>query len=152
MSATPTAVERPPPLSEGGGPGGPSPVALLPDYIRRLEKHRTGRSAVHIRLSALMAFNRREQHVRAAASGFEALILQFQGQLFVLANSDLLLFYRTEAQPDVETEVRKVCFLFGDDPLFGDPRNRLTFVRWYNLADEYDAVLRLARGGARMRR
>ncbi|MCW9002571.1 MAG: EAL domain-containing protein, partial [Rhodospirillales bacterium] len=41
---------------------------LLLDYIQRLEQHKKGRHAVHIHLSRLKPFNRRDHHIRAATS------------------------------------------------------------------------------------
>ena len=58
----------------------PSQENLLLDYVRRLEKHRGGRQVVHVHLSQLRPFNRREQHIRAATSSFDPLISTTMGQ------------------------------------------------------------------------
>ena len=95
----------------------PSQENLLLDYIHRLEKHKDGRKVVHIHLSKLRSFNRREQHIRTAAGNFEGMVKTMQGQLFSLKSSDFIFVYKEEARPQVEIAVQKVRFLFNDDPL-----------------------------------
>ena len=97
--------------------GQPSEENLLMDYVRRLEQHKGGHKALHIHLSGLRPFNRRENHIRVAAASFETLVTALQGQLFVLKNSDIFLVYLREVEHDVETEVQRVRYLFSDDPL-----------------------------------
>jgi len=123
----------------------PNQESLLLDYAQRLEKHKKNRGAVHIRLSILKPFNRREQYIRAAASGFDALIKALQGQLFTLGNSDLLFIYKYESRTQVETVVQKVRFLFSDDPLLAeDDEDNREFCTWYDAETEYGKILRLA--------
>jgi len=124
----------------------PSQENLLLDYIRRLEKHKGGRRAVHLHLSGLRAFNRREQHIRAAANGFEPLIQALQGQLFVLGNSDLFFIFKAESQPHVETEVQKIRFLFSDDPMMDEHGGRARFATWYDVEQDFNHILHLVQG------
>ncbi len=125
--------------------GAQSQENLLLDYVRRLEKHKDERKVVHVRLSRLRPFNRREQHIRAATSTFEPLIADLRGQLFTLSNADLFFAYKREIQPQVETLVQKIKFLFSDDPLIAEEaENRSAFADWYDCADEYDDILKLA--------
>lgn len=122
----------------------PSQEHLLLDYMHRLEEHRGERRAVHIHLSALKAFNRREQHVRAAASGFEGLIKDLMGQLFILGNSDLIFIFKREALAPVETAVQKIKFLFSDDPLLDEDADSSLFASWIDVEQDYDSLLRYA--------
>lgn len=124
----------------------PSQENLLLDYVHRLETRTEGRKAVHIHLSKLRSHNRREQHVRAAASSFETLVKSLLGQLFVLKNADFVLIYKVEAQPRVETVVQKVRFLFGDDPLLDDEAGERQFATWYDAETEFAEILHLAQG------
>lgn len=119
---------------------------LLLDYLRQLEKHKKGRRAVHLRLSLLRPVNRREHHIRAAADGFDSLVATSRGQLFVLGNSDLFFTYRTDAHPRVETEVRKVRFLFSDDPLFSENHNQASFAIWFDVERDFRDIVRQVRG------
>ena len=125
--------------------GQPSEENLLMDYVRRLEQHKGGRKALHIHLSALRPFNRRENHIRVAAASFETLITALQGQLFVLKNSDIFLVYKREAKHDVETEVQRVRYLFSDDPLILEEsrEDSSPFCTWYDVEIQFEELLRL---------
>lgn len=121
----------------------PSQENLLLDYVHRLENHRSGREVVHIRLSALKAFNRREQHVRAAASSFEPLIKTLYGQLFTLKNSDLFFIFKHGARAQTETIIQQVRYMFSDDPLFEEGKDDKSgkFAVWYDAETEFDEIL-----------
>lgn len=125
----------------------PSQENLLLDYVRRLEKHKRGRLSVHIRLSGLRPFNRREHHVRVAADNFEPLVKDLHGQLFILKNSDLFFIYKAEVQGQVETAVQKIRYLFSDDPLLADEDDgSRRFASWYDVEREFDKILEFAQG------
>ncbi|MCP5366274.1 MAG: EAL domain-containing protein [Hyphomicrobiales bacterium] len=132
-------------LTPDGARRGASQENLLLDYVRRLEKHQQGRRVVHLRLSALRPFNRREHHVRAAAHSFEPLVAAMAGQLFTLRSADLIFIYKQEVQGQVETIAQRIRFLFSEDPLMSEEGGH-RFVSWYNVETDYDAVLALARG------
>lgn len=119
---------------------------LLIDYLHRLERHRSERRAVHIHLSELQSVNRREHHMRIAVSTFEGLVKMLQAQVFTLANSDLMVVYKAQAQDEVESAIVKLRFLFSDDPLIiNDAQGRKgTFCTWYDLEREYDVLVSLA--------
>lgn len=121
---------------------------LLLDYLRRLEKQKEGRKAVHVRLSGLKPFNRREQHIRAAVSSFEPLVQDMEGQLFTLKNLDLVFIYKDTSQPRVETVAQKVRFLFSDDPLLESTDPERCFVTWYDVTTQFEDVLRLVQSMA----
>lgn len=119
---------------------------LLIDYLHRLERHRSERRAVHIHLSELASINRREHHMRIAVSTFEGLVKMLQAQVFTLANSDLMVVYKAQAQDEVESAIVKLRFLFSDDPLIIDDAQgrKGTFCTWYDLEKEYDILVSLA--------
>lgn len=121
----------------------PSQENLLLDYLRRLEKQKEGRKAVQIAISGLKPFNRREQHIRAAASSFEPLVQDLEGQLFTLKTQDLVFIYKDTSHPRVETVVQKVRFLFSDDPLLEEDNPEKSFVTWYDVASQFEEILRL---------
>ena len=88
---------------------------------------------VHIHLSKLRPFNRRDQHIRAASNGFEPMVKNLDGQLFGLKNGDLFFIYKSEIQPRVETTVQRARFLFSDDPLFDDDEEGAkAFSTWWD--------------------
>ncbi len=125
----------------------PSQDQLLLDYLRHLESHQEGRGAIHLRLSKLQAFNRREHHIRAAAEAFDNLVASRDGQLFFLDNGDLLLIYALDRHGGVETAVQSVRYFFGDDPLLGEFQGgRHAFCRWYDIASQFEELVGLAQG------
>lgn len=127
----------------------PSQENLLLDYVRRLEKHQEGRLAVHIRLSGLRPFNRREHHVRVAADSFEPLVKALQGQLFILKNSDLFFIYKFEARGDVDIAIQKIRYLFSDDPYLADEEDdQKKFAHHFDVQSEFDKILRFAQSMA----
>lgn len=125
----------------------PSQDQLLLDYLRRLELQREGRGAVHLRLSKLQAFNRREHHIRAAAEAFDNLVASRDCQLFFLDNDDLLLIYVLDRRGGVEAAIQSVRYFFGDDPLLGEAEvGRYAFCCWYDVASQFDELVCLAQG------
>jgi len=124
----------------------PSQEQLLVDYVRRLEQHAAGRSLAQVHLSALRPFNRRDQHLRAAATEFEPLIKSQSGQLFLLKNGDIFFFFKNEARGQVETAVRKVKYMFSDDPLVADEeKTGTTFSSWYDAHSQFADIQRVVK-------
>ncbi|NQV44622.1 MAG: hypothetical protein HQ501_06940 [Rhodospirillales bacterium] len=122
----------------------PSQERLLLDYVQRLEKHRDGRSMVQVHLSALRPFNRREQHLRAAANIFDSIIKAMAGQLFVVKNGDMFFFFKNDVRGDVETAVQQVKYMFSDDPLVADEAEaRTVFATWLDAIGEFEEIQRI---------
>lgn len=120
---------------------------LLLDYMRRLEEQKDEHMAVHLHLSALKPYNRRDHHIRAAENSFENLIKSLHGQLFMTKNSDMFFFFKAAAQAQTETVVQKVRFLFGDDPLLeNEDADENRFSTWYNIAHQFEELLHLIEG------
>lgn len=120
--------------------------SLFFDYVRRLEHHRQGREMIHLHLSKLRPFNRREHHIRVAADAFEGMVKELLGQIFVLNNSDIFFIFKTEAMGQVEQALEKVKFLFGDDPLLSeDESDGQGFSSFYDVEHEYDTIVTMAR-------
>ena len=117
---------------------------LLLDYLNRLERHRAERRAVHIHLSGLSTQNRREQHLRIAVGAFDNLVKMLQAQAFSLANCDLMVVYKAQAQDEVESAIVKLRFLFSDDPLILDDPQKGTLCTWYDLENEYETLVSLS--------
>ncbi len=127
----------------------PSQEKLLVDYIHRLEKHKAGRGLVHVHLSQLRPFNRRDQHIRVAAGHFEGMVSDMTGQLFTLKNADLFFVFKDEVRPQVETTLQKVRFLFSDDSLVDEEGiDGREFATWYDASDQYEDIVQLVQGMA----
>jgi hypothetical protein len=127
--------------------GLPSGEALLLDYAERLAKYLPGRRAVHVHLAELQPLNRREQHLRMAASAFDPLVRRAQGQNFRLSNGDLVVVVKDVTVAEIDDVVLRLRFMFGDDPLVHVPDDALgqaKFCDWYDLERQYPAFLALA--------
>lgn len=122
--------------------------ALLAEYLRRLESRKEGRLAVHVMLSRLRPFNRREHHLNAARAGLAQLADERRGQLFVLANADLFFFFSKDVEGLVRTEIMRVRFLFTEDPIVAKASDTDGFITWYAVDRQYDALVRAARGAS----
>jgi hypothetical protein len=119
----------------------------LVDYVERLSRFRQGRRAIHLHLSQLQPYNRRDHHLRIAVATFEAMVRLFEGQAFLLGNSDIV-FIANEATPAaIEEAVVRVRYLFEDDPLIrrDAAENAARFCTHYDLGAEYDHFLHKVR-------
>ncbi|MPY73220.1 MAG: hypothetical protein GEU87_03065 [Alphaproteobacteria bacterium] len=113
---------------------------LLLSYLQRLDRHRTGRRAVHIHLSNLRDHNRKSHHIKIAGNTFEGLVRHFEGQMFALANGDLIFVCTGASVEEMDDAVMRLRFLFSDDPLaILDVADN--FSTWYNLEIQYHELL-----------
>jgi len=111
---------------------------LLLDSVIRLERSPAGRRAVVMHLSRLRPDNRGAPQIRIAANTFEALIKQFEGQIFVLQQGDIVFLCRDENVISVDGAVTKVRYLFGDDPLVSQSEESVDgFSTWFDLGADY---------------
>ncbi|MBI3452385.1 MAG: hypothetical protein HY057_06050 [Rhodospirillales bacterium] len=123
----------------------PSQETLLLDYAQRLDRHRAGRCAVHVHLSKLRAYNRRDQHIRIAANTFENLVGTYEGQIFILSNADLVFVGKGASFADIDGAVIKLRYLFSEDPLSqAENDSRDPFCTWYNIETQYPEFFALA--------
>jgi hypothetical protein len=132
---------------------GPSQEYLLLDYLQRLGRNLEGRMAVHIHLSRLRPQNRQDHHIRIAAATFEGMVNNYEGQIFVLSNSDLFFICKDAAIEDIDAAIMKVRYLFSEDPLSqGDEEEDLArFCTWYNVESQFDELLDIVKSMHRER-
>ena len=116
----------------------------LLEQVDRLSRHRDGRRAVHVHLSRLRSENRRDHHLRIAASTFENQVRSFEGQLFRLANQDLFFVYRDVDPSEIDEAVMRLRYLFTDDPLVQDSDEADGFCTWYDLTQQYNELKAVA--------
>lgn len=112
---------------------------LLYNFTERLQRHPFGWRAVVLNLSRLRPDNRRAQQIRIAANTFEGLVRHFEGQIFLLAQGDIVFICKDADVGSVDGAVNKVRYLFGDDPLASatDDIQSDGFSTWYELARDY---------------
>ena len=118
---------------------------LLLDYARRLGRHPLGRRAIVIHLSRLRPDNRRAHHIRIAANTFEALVKQFDGQIFLLQNADIIFICKDASIAVIDEAIMRLRYLFGDDPLAAelDESGPDRFATWYDIERDYQEFLAL---------
>ncbi|MSP47732.1 MAG: hypothetical protein EXQ95_00235 [Alphaproteobacteria bacterium] len=135
------------------GSRAPSQEYMLLDYLQRLGKNLEGRRAVHIHLSRLRPQNRRDYHIKIAAATFEGIVQNFEGQTFILSNSDIFFVCKGASVTDIDTAVMKVRFLFSEDPLSQgeDEEDLARFCTWYSLELQYDEVFQMVQQSHRER-
>ncbi|HEY0524959.1 MAG TPA: hypothetical protein VGD08_16315 [Stellaceae bacterium] len=130
-----------------GGENAASQEYLLLEHAERLGRFRAERRAVHIHLSRLRPYNRREHHIRVAANTFESLVNQFEGQLFLLANADIVFICKGGNVAAIDDAVMRLRYLFDEDPLIqgdrGEPDG--SFCTWYDIEREYERFLAAVR-------
>ena len=123
--------------------------ALLLEYVQQLEKTRGGRKALHVHLSQLRPYNRRDNHLRTAAANFDPIVRAANGQLFAVANGDLFFFYKAEVQAQVDAVVQRLRYLFGEDPLVtAEGADGKEFASVLDAERQYDDILYAARSVA----
>ncbi len=119
--------------------------APLADHLRRILNNRRGCIAVHIHLSRLRPYHREPTHVRIAVRAFEYLSNNYDANLYVAANCDLVLMCRDVRVNDIDVAIRKLRNLFAEDPLiFGDDGGRgERFASWYDLEADHEVFSRV---------
>lgn len=125
----------------------PKHEELFLDYAERVAKHRRGRRAVHLQLSGLQRPNRRETHVRVAVQSFDALVNRYEGQCYLMSNSDIVVIVKDAAISQIDDVVLKLRYLFREDPFVeGDHKegDGERFCNWFDLEQDYDTFLQFA--------
>ncbi len=118
----------------------------LMDYMDFLERHKTGRRAIHIHLSKLQPQNRRDQNLRIAVATFEDLVKQHDGQIFLLSNGDMVFVAKVGTAADIDAAVNRVRFLFSEDPLAQyDITEAGQFCTWYALETQYQTFYQVVK-------
>lgn len=127
----------------------PEPEVLLLDYAERLTHHRAGRRVLCLALSALVPPTRNDEHWRIVDNLVQPLILRHGGEIFRLRSGDVVTVFTSADKALVERLTLKLRYLFRDDPLIEaeekEPGGESRFCRWFDLNDDYDGFLGLAR-------
>jgi hypothetical protein len=121
----------------------------LLDYVERLGRLRDGRRALHLHLSRLKLHNRRDHHLRIAINTFETNVKSLEGQIYRLANQDIVFIYKSVDPALIDEAVMRVRYLFTDDPLAEVPEIDAgidPFVSYYDVDRDFQKLLELVRG------
>lgn len=120
----------------------PKQEELLTDYADRLRQHCKGRSAVHLRLSALKPVNRKPHHLRIAAAVFDPLIRRHDGQIFQLETGDIVFVGREVPAGSLDDAILKIRYMFREDPFIERieaPESSEIFDTRFDLEQDYAA-------------
>ena len=124
------------------------PEEQLADYVGRLKRHRSGRIALHVKLSALSRVYRHDHHLRTAEGPLRDLLKQHQGQFFRLGNGDFVCIAKAP-RAAFDAAILKIIYMMRDDPHLKsaiDAGEEDAFLcGWYELERDYDALCDLAR-------
>lgn len=121
------------------------------EYARSLKRHTQGRRAVIVRLSVLGKYHRQPHHLRTASKAFDILQKKFEGQIFVLSNSDIVVCLKGARVSAIDDVIIKVRYMFqGDEELkaLEARSDQDEFCHWFDLEDEYKAFLATAKSRA----
>lgn len=133
-------------MSQVGRDELPNEESVLLDYVERLNRFRSGRRAIHIHMTRLKPFNRRQHHLRVAAATFETLIRSYEGALFRIFNSDIVVICKGAPVAKIDEFVLRLRYLFSEDPLMkGAEGEADEFCSWFDVEQDYDTLLDLAR-------
>ena len=119
----------------------------LVEFLERLSRNRDGRVAVHVQLSRLRPWQRREQHLRLATSTFADLVRPLQGQGFVLRNSDIIFVGHSRDLEPLTDAVERLRGMFAEDQSapMADVSVADDFCSWINLTTRFDEFMAWAR-------
>ncbi|GHF16129.1 hypothetical protein GCM10017044_08000 [Kordiimonas sediminis] len=134
----------------------PGIVQDLKEYLASLKQHRSGRIAVHLRISGLERHLKQQSYRIAAAAHLKPLIDKYSARTFTLENGDIFLITNGASIANINNtlwnlrdEYKESSFL---QSVQFEPGQDNVFVGWYPLEDRYDLLMEvvgaLARGEA----
>jgi hypothetical protein len=119
----------------------PSQEKALLDYIERLDKRRTGRLALHVKLSRLSRAHARAHYLQMATDMFSDAIRTLEGQFFILRNHDLVFVAVSAPFATLDRIVDRLRSLFSEDPVLAHKdSDDQSFCTWYRLETDFDAL------------
>lgn len=122
-------------------------MAVLIDYVERLNSHREGRRVLHVHMSLLAPLNRREHHIRIAMNTIEPLLRKFEGKMFRMGNDDLFIGTKDASAADISEYVGKLRFLFSEDDLLASEIESVReFCTSYDVVTDYPKLRHLVTG------
>lgn len=127
------------------------PEEALYEYAKSLKRHANDRRAVHVKLSILGKYYRQIHHLRTVSKSFDKLLRRFEGQLFLLSNSDIVVCLKGARISDIDDVIIKIRYMFEDDETLRALEARSdedVLCRWFDLAEDYSAFLEFAEQGA----
>lgn len=119
-------------------------AAPLLAAVERMASHAFGRRAVHLRLSRLQRYGISAQHIRIAGAVFETGVQGLEGEIFPLAESELVFIGLAREAEAIGKAVDKLHFLLEEHGL-PDELDGEALALWFSLDLEYDDFLAYVR-------
>jgi len=119
----------------------PSQEKLLLDLVHRVNRVRAGRIGLHLHLSALADYFRKEHHLRIAKRSFDNIVNNSESQAYLLENGDLFVVCKDVSPVELQSVVTKLRTLFKGDPLTEENVPDEHFCTWYDMNLQYDDLL-----------
>jgi hypothetical protein len=115
----------------------------LVSALERLDRHRQNRWGLELRISALRAYHKRPQHIRAVRKLLTPLIKRFDASIFQLASGDLFILMLCPNIGEAKPVLLSIRNLFDDDPLVankGEAEALDALSPIYDLESGYDSA------------
>lgn len=111
------------------------------DYLRKIEKDMAQFQALYMHTSKLQNQSLRSAQRETLIDTFENVIKKSGGEIFSLANEDMVVIFNSVSHDEVLACLVKVRFIFHDDPLIRNAVDLLQsgFAKIYVLATETEA-------------
>lgn len=120
-------------------------AAALLAAVERMERHAFNRRAVHLHLSKLLHYGISSHHIRIARAVFETAVQGLEGEIFALANGDIIFVGLAKEVAATHKAVDKLHFLLENQELPEDLASGDGLATWFSLDLEYDEFLRHVR-------
>lgn len=114
---------------------------IIFDYLRKIEKDMARFQALYMHTSKLQNQSLRSAQRETLIDTFENVIKKSGGEIFSLANEDMVVIFNSVSHDEVLACLVKVRFIFHDDPLIRNAVDLLQsgFAKIYVLATETEA-------------
>lgn len=125
-----------------------TPVELMVDYTKQLERYRSGRTAIHVQMSKLERQYQASYYKQKVAYSLKAILDKFSdSHMYALPNGDVVLIANGATADDIEPALFQVRKDLKDSSLIAslDPVSGVSdaFVSWYPLERDYKTFKQL---------
>jgi EAL domain-containing protein (putative c-di-GMP-specific phosphodiesterase class I) len=112
-------------------------------FARQLGSTKMGWQAVHLHLSRLSRFSRKDYNLRIALNALNDVTKRFEGRIFLLDNHDIVMLVKGALVSEVNEAIFHANYLFQDDPQAANDDSLST---WFDLSIRYDALMATIEG------
>ena len=119
---------------------------ILLDFVTRVDRHRAGRLACELHLNLLRPYHQQAHHLRIVRKTLEPLVRRYDAGIYEMHTRSVIVATKGAGIADIDSYIALIRALFAEDPLFGDGQTGAeAFCTWFDLEQDYDALLSRAR-------